>query len=117
MKFEKLSQQQVWDQVRDSTQHVLQHPGLARFRDWLCSRGVELEQAVFPEIGEVDTDTYSGTLISPARAVLEFYVDCNNPEDADLEDVSQELGPKDPQHPQSDVHNAITMGLIYFDNR
>ena len=118
MQFEKISEQNTWDEVEQQTQAMRSGNGpdeaLAR---WFRDQGIDLEQAVFPFVGKFDEGTYSGTVITSGRRVLEYFVDLSAPEDAELEDVTENLGPKDPNHPESDVCDRITMALVYYDNQ
>ena len=61
-------------------------------------------------------ETRSGqTLVNQDRRVIEYFVDLESPDDGDFEDVTSELGPKDPSHPASDVKDLITMSLVFYD--
>ena len=116
MEFEKVSEQNAWNAVEETT-HELRSgnspdPALA---SWFHDRGIDLEQAVFPCIGKFDEGIYSGTVVDQERRVYEYFVDLESPEEAELDDVTAELGPKDPAHPQSDVKDLITMALVFYD--
>lgn len=89
------------------------HPALAA---WLRQQGVDLQRSVFPCVGLFDDDVFSGTLITQARRVIEYFIDLAAPEGGEFEDVTDGLGPKDPTHPESDVRDLITMALVYFDH-
>lgn len=118
MEFEKASEQNAWEAVEDTTLRVrsgdVSEPKLV---DWFRARGVELESAVFPCLCLFDEGIYSGTLVDQNRRVIEYFVDLSDPEDGDFEDVTSELGPKEPSHPDSDVKDLITMSLVYYDNQ
>ncbi|MCH8544565.1 MAG: hypothetical protein LAT61_13440 [Alcanivorax sp.] len=118
MQFHKASEQNAWDAVASVTHAIRRnenaHPDLLR---WLQAQGVDINQAVFPCVGLFDSDVFSGTLVSQDRRVYEYFVDLSEPESGDFEDVTDELGPKDPAHPDSDVRDLITMALIFFDNQ
>jgi len=118
MQFSKISEQNAWDEVDRATREIRevssQQPEAALV-EWFRSRGVQIESAVFPCNGKFDENTWSGTLIADDRRVIEYFVDLQDPEEGEFEDVTDELGPKDPAHPESDRKNLITMGLLYFD--
>lgn len=116
MEFEKVSEQNAWNAVDQSTREIRAGEGPdPALVSWFNQRGIDLEQAVFPCIGKFDDGIYSGTLIDQDRRVYEYFVDLEAPDEADMEDVTDELGPKDPSHPQSDVKDLITMALVYYD--
>jgi hypothetical protein len=118
MEFDKASEQNAWEAVEDSTLRVrsgdVSDPQLI---DWFRARGVEPENAVFPCLCLFDEGIYSGTLVDQERRVIEYFVDLAEPEDGDFEDVTADLGPKEPSHPDSDVKDLITMSLVYYDNQ
>lgn len=118
MEFDKASEQNAWEAVEDTTLRVrsgdVSDPQLV---EWFRARGVETESAVFPCLCLFDEGVYSGTLVDQNRHVIEYFVDLAEPEDGDFEDVTPELGPKDPSHPESDVKDLITMSLVYYDNQ
>jgi hypothetical protein len=118
MEFEKASEQNAWNAVADATTAMRQghvpHPALA---DWLYQRGVDIQRAVFPCVGLFDDNVFSGTLVSQDRRVFEYFVDLTQPDEGEFDDVTSELGPKDPAHPESDIRDLITMSLIFFDNQ
>jgi len=116
MKFDKVSEQNAWDAVAEATR--MARAGELESRqllEWFSHRGVDLEQAVFPCIVPFDDGIYSGTLVDQDRRVIEYFVDLSAPDDGEFDDVTGELGPKDPSHPASDVKDLITMALVYFD--
>ena len=117
MRFDKISEQNAWDAVEETTHQVRQgeitHPELA---DWFRQQGVELEHAVFPALCLFDDGVYSGTLVDQDRRVFEYFVDLSEPDEGDFEDVTAELGPKDPKHKDADIRDVITMSLVYYDN-
>lgn len=116
MEFNKISEQNAWDAVNAATCQVRSgesvHPSLL---EWFRAQGVTIEQSVFPGIGLFDDGVFSGTLVNQDRRVFEYFVDLDNPEDGDFEDVTAQLGPKDPAHPAHDVKDLITMSLVYYD--
>lgn len=118
MEFDKISEQNAWDAVEDTTRRVregeVQDPALV---DWFRRQGVDIEHAVFPSLCLFDEGVYSGTLVDQDRRVIEYFVDLSEPEDGDFDDVSDELGPKEPRHPNADVKDLITMSLVYYDAR
>lgn len=117
MDFTKISEQNAWNAVNEATQQVRQgesvHPSLLA---WFRQHGVDPEQAVFPCIGLFDDGVFSGTLVTQDRRVIEYFVDMDEPEAGDFEDVTDELGPKDPSHPQRDILDLITMSLVFYDH-
>ena len=116
MEFSKISEQNAWDAVSDTTDKVRRgEVPDAALLDWFRAQGVELDRSVFPALVPFDEGVYSGTLINQERKVLEYFVDLSTPEDGELEDVTGSLGPKDPAHPASDVKDLITMSLVFFD--
>jgi hypothetical protein len=116
MEFNKISEQNAWDAVKAATAQVRQgeavHPSLL---EWFRAQGVNVDQSVFPCIGLFDDGVFSGTLVNQDRRVIEYFVDLESPDDGDFEDVTSELGPKDPSHPASDVKDLITMSLVFYD--
>ncbi|MBZ2188615.1 hypothetical protein K8B33_05885 [Alcanivorax sp. JB21] len=118
MEFHKASEQNAWDAVAEATHAVRRNETAhADLLEWLQEQGVDISQAVFPCIGLFDNDVFSGTLVSQNRRVYEYFVDLSDRASGDFEDVTDQLGPKDPAHPNSDVRDLITMALVYFDNQ
>lgn len=115
MQFEKISEQNAWDAVESTTLTVRGGEQAPRLRDWLQAKNIDMDIAVFPCIGEFDTDIYSGTVIAGSRRAYEYFVDLTHPEDAALDDVTDTLGVKDPHHPKSDKKDLVTMALAFFD--
>jgi hypothetical protein len=118
MEFSKVSEQNAWEAVESTTLRVrrgdLEDQALV---DWFRSQGVDLETSVFPCIGLFDDGIYSGTLVNQERRVIEYFVDLECPEDGDFEDVTEQLGPKEPRHPEADIKDLITMSLVYYDDQ
>lgn len=118
MEFSKISEQNAWDTVRQATQQVRSGNSLnPDLLTWFQQHGVEVEHAVFPGISLFDDGVFSGTLIDQDRRVFEYFVDIASTEDGDFEEVTDELGPKDPSHPKHDLKDLITMSLVYYDNQ
>lgn len=115
MEFSKISEQNAWQSVSEATAQVRRGDAEPALLEWFRSRGVTLDRAVFPRIGVFDDGIYSGTLVTQDRRVVEYFVDLSAPEDGDFDDVTDQLGPKDPAHPDSDVKDLITMSLVFFD--
>lgn len=115
MQFAKISEQNAWDAVAKATDSARTGQFEPRLMDWLKRHDIDPAQAVFPCIGEFDTNVYSGTVIAGNRRAYEYFVDLDTPEDGDFEDVTAALGPKDPRHPNSDIKDLITMALVFFD--
>ena len=116
MKFDKVSEQNAWDAVAEATRKARSgEVESSNLLDWFSRQGVDLERAVFPCIVPFDDGIYSGTLVDQERRVIEYFVDLSEPEEGEFDDVTAELGPKDPAHPASDVMDLITMALVYFD--
>lgn len=117
MEFSKISEQNAWDAVADTTRRVRAGdvPDAALL-DWFRQQGIELDRAVFPALVPFDEGIYSGTLVDQDRKVIEYFVDLSCPEEGDYEDVTASLGPKDPSHPASDIKDLITMSLVYYDD-
>ena len=113
--FGRQAVKQVYDRVHEQTDNVrngLIDPLLLSF---FGKQGVDINTSVFPSLIACDEGVYTGTLISQARRVFEFYFNCAEQDDFDFEDVTEELGLKDPQHPDADSMEVITMSLLYFD--
>lgn len=118
MEFARLAEKQVFDRVRDCTTRMRQgdvpHPAIP---DILRRHGVDLARSVVSFFGVLDDNVYSGTLVSQNRRVLEFVIDTAEPDESTVDDVTDQLGPKDPRHPRSDVKDVITMSLHWFDSQ
>lgn len=116
MDFAKLAEKQVYERVREST---------ARFRsgdvpdpiilDVLRRHGIDIGRSLFPCFASLDDNLYNGTVVSQNRRVFEFVIDVAEPEESTFDEVTEQLGPKDPRHPKSDVKDVITMSLLCYD--
>lgn len=115
MEFSKISEQNAWDAVATATEQVRQGESEQALLSWFEQQGVSLDKAIFPLLGLFDEGVYSGTLVTQERKVIEYFVDLACPEEGDFEDVTAQLGPKDPSHPARDLKDLITMALVYFD--
>lgn len=115
MKFDKTSQKNAWDSVEECTSKVRAGELAPALADWVKQQQVDLSRAVFPCIGEFDEGVYSGTLIADSRRVYDYFVDLDNPTEAEFDDVTPSLGPKEPRHPERDLCDLITMALVYYD--
>jgi hypothetical protein len=115
MEFSKISEQNAWDAVANATARIRNGESEQALLAWFHEHGVNLDQAVFPCLGVFDEGVYSGTLVTQDRRVVEYFVDLSCPEDGDFEDVTAQLGPKDPSHPARDLKDLITMALVFFD--
>lgn len=117
MEFPRLAERQVFEKVQECTSRMrhgdVPHPAIP---DILRRHGVDLDRSVVSFLGVVDDDLYSGTLVSQDRRVLEFVIDTSVPGESTVEDVTDQLGPKDPRHPRSDIKDVITMSLHWFDH-
>lgn len=118
MEFEKNAEKQVFEKVRDCTERVrrgeVPDPVI---NDTLRRHGVDLNRSIVAFLGLLDDNLYGGTLVSQDRRVLEFVVDTHHPDESTVDDVTDQLGPKDPRHPRSDVKDVITMSLHWFDRQ
>lgn len=115
MEFSKISEQNAWEAVATATSRIRRGESEQALLAWFRNQGVNLDQAVFPCLGVFDEGVYSGTLVTQDRKVVEYFVDLSSPEDGDFEDVTDQLGPKDPSHPARDLKDLITMSLVFFD--
>lgn len=116
MEFAKVAEQQVFQRVRDCTARMRRGdvPDSAILAV-LRQHGVDIDRAIFPCFGALDDNLYNGTVVSQHRRVLEFVIDTGAPDESTIDDVTEQLGPKDPRHPRSDVKDVITMSLVCFD--
>ena len=118
MQFSKASEQNAWDAVSATTLSVRSGDKIPpQLLSWFKDKGINMEDAIFPAVQPVDDNVYAGTLINQERRVLEYFVDLDELEDGELDDVTLELGPKDPAHPAHDLKDLITMALVYFDQQ
>ena len=116
MEFSKVSEQNAWDSVAAATDKVRNGSDVNNaLLDWFRSHDVLIEHSVFPTIGVFADGIFSGTLINQDRRVIEYFVELDDPEEGEFEDVTDELGPKDPSHPDSDIKDLITMSLVFYD--
>ncbi|MFP5440633.1 MAG: hypothetical protein ACLGHJ_04005 [Gammaproteobacteria bacterium] len=116
MDFAKVAEKQVYERVQDCTRRLrngdVPHPAVL---DVLRQHGIDVSRSVFPCFGELDDNLYNGTVVSQDRRVFEFVIDTAAPGESTVDDVTAQLGPKDPRHPKSDVKDVITMSLFCFD--
>lgn len=117
MDFARQAERQVFEKVRECTLRMrrgdVPHPAIP---DTLRRHGVDIDRSVVSFFGVLDDNLYSGTLVSQDRRVLEFVIDTAEPDESTVDDVTDQLGPKDPRHPRSDVKDVITMSLHWFDH-
>lgn len=118
MEFAKLAEKQVYDRVQECTARMrrgeVPHPAIP---ETLRRHGVDVDRAIVSCLGALDDTLYSGTVITADRRVLEFVIDTGAPEESTVEDVTDQLGPKDPKHPRADIKDVITMSLAWYDHQ
>lgn len=118
MDFAKLAEKQVYDRVQECTGRLrrgdVPSPVVL---DVLRRHGIDIDRSLFACFGELDDNLYSGTVVSQDRRVFEFVIDTADPGESTIDDVTGQLGPKDPRHPKSDVKDVITMSLLCFDRQ
>lgn len=116
MDFAKLAEKQVYDRVQDCTGRLrrgdIPDPVVL---DVLRRHGIDVDRSIFPFFGALDDNLFNGTVVSQHRRVFEFVIDTVEPGESTIDDVTEQLGPKDPRHPKSDVKDVITMSLLCFD--
>lgn len=116
MDFARLAEKQVYERVCACTARLRRGDVPSPLiMDVLRQHGIDIERSIFSCFGALDENLYNGTLISQHRRVFEFVIDVADPAESSLEDVTGELGPKDPKHPKSDIKDMITMSLVCFD--
>ncbi len=116
MEFAKLAERQVYERVWECTTRLRRGEVPSPLViDVLRKHGIDVERSIFSCFGAIDENLYNGTLISQHRRVFEFVIDIADPAESSLEDVTEQLGPKDPKHPKSDIKDTITMSLVCFD--
>ncbi|MFZ5756366.1 MAG: hypothetical protein ACOY3X_05650 [Pseudomonadota bacterium] len=116
MEFARLAEKQVYDRVQDCTGRLrrgdVPDPTIL---DVLKRHGIDPNRSVFSCFGALDDTLYNGTVVSLKRRVFEFVIDVADPGESTVDDVTDQLGPKDPRHPKSDIKDVITMSLLCFD--
>ncbi|KAF0802953.1 hypothetical protein A6D6_03862 [Alcanivorax xiamenensis] len=112
MHLEKISHRITRDAVNQTTREVRQDLLDPALNQWFTDQGLDLGRTLFASLGPLDQRTYTGTLVDPQGRALEFLVDLDEPDNSSLEDVSDELGPKHPEHPEADPRDRITMALL-----
>ena len=118
MDFAKLAEKQVYERVQDCTERLrrgdVPSPVVL---DVLSLRGIDIQHSLFPCFGELDDNLFNGTVVSQNRRVFEFVIDTLEPAESTVDDVTDQLGPKHPRHPKSDIKDVITMSLLCFDRQ
>lgn len=116
--FQKHAEQQAYDKVLNSTTKLrcADVPDTSII-DYLCSQGIDIKTSFFPAFKKFDKHVYIGTVISQHRSVFEFWIDTSSTTESEIDDVTNQLGPKDPFHPKSDLRDTITMALFCFDEQ
>lgn len=116
MEFARLAEKQVFERVQDCTRRMRSGDAPSPvILDVLRQNGVDISRAVFACFGALDDNLYNGTVVSQHRRVLEFVIDTAAPAESTIDDVTDQLGPKDPRHPRADLKEVITMSLACFD--
>lgn len=116
MEFAKLAEKQVYERVQACTARLRgDETPIPVIMDVLRQHGIDPERSIFPCFCALDENLYNGTVVSQHRRVFEFVIDTLDPSESSLDDVTEQLGPKDPKHPKSDIKDMITMSLLCFD--
>ncbi|EKF75727.1 hypothetical protein A11A3_02622 [Alcanivorax hongdengensis A-11-3] len=113
MDLDKVSLRNAWQAVADTTEQVRNGslaPGLGQ---WLEQAGFRLDDTVFSGVCQFDEDVFSGTLVDGNGHAWEFVADLQDSDGCCLEDVTDALGPKSPDHPGADLCDRVTMALYY----
>ena len=113
MKFSKASTRNTWEFVAHATEQVRNGSLDPALSAWVNAQGFALDETVFSSVCRFDDGIYTGTLVDHRGHAWEFFADLNDPQNCDLEDVTDTLGPKSPDHPQADLCDKVTMALLY----
>jgi hypothetical protein len=113
MEFSKASTRNTWESVAHSTEQVRNGSLDPALSAWVKAQGFALDETVFSCVCRFDDGIYTGTLVDRHGRAWEFFADLNDPQSCDLEDVTDTLGPKSPDHPQADLCDKVTMALLY----
>ena len=109
----KASTRNAWDAVASITTQIRDGSLDQALTDWITARGFALTSTVFSSVCRFDDGVYTGTLVDHQGHAWEFLADLNDPHGSELEDVTANLGPKSPDHPNADLCDLVTMAIYY----
>ena len=113
MPLKKASTRNTWESVAHATEQVRNGSLNPAFSAWISAQGFALNETVFSCVCQFDAGVYTGTLVDHSGRAWEFFADLDDPQNCDLEDVTDTLGPKSPDHPEADLCDKVTMALLY----
>lgn len=103
MEPNKASTRNAWDAVASTTEQIRDGSLDPALTAWVKARGFNINSTVFSSVCRFDEGIYTGTLVDHHGHAWEFLADLSAPESSDLEDVTANLGPKSPDHPDADL--------------
>ena len=113
MELNKASTRNAWAAVDHLTRQVRSGDLDPALSQWIEGQGFDLDNTVFSSACLFDAGIYTGTLVDHQGHAWEFLADLNDPYGSELEDVTANLGPKSPDHPNADLCDLVTMAIYY----
>ena len=113
MELNKASTRNAWAAVDHLTRQIRNGDLNPALSQWVKAQGLDLDNTVFSSVCLFDEGVYTGTLVDREGRVWEFLADINDPSASEMDDVTNSLGPKSPEHPRSDPCDLITMSILY----
>ncbi|MCG8394965.1 MAG: hypothetical protein MI745_17970 [Pseudomonadales bacterium] len=113
MELTKASTRNTWEAVRDITDRLRNGNISPALSHWIGRQGFTLEDTVCSSVCQFDDNVFTGTLVDCHGRAWEFVADLDDEAGCELEDVTDMLGPKSPDHPQADLCDPVTMGLYF----
>ncbi|MAX55643.1 MAG: hypothetical protein CL537_09070 [Alcanivoracaceae bacterium] len=113
MEFSKVSTRNAWAAVEHITSQMRSGTLSPALTQWVRGHGFNPDTTVFSGVCLFDDDIYTGTLIDHHEHVWEFLADLNDDSASELDDVTAELGPKSPDHPDADLCDRVTMAILF----
>ena len=113
MEFNKVSTRNAWAAVENITSQVRSGTLNPALTQWVRGHGFDPDTTVFSGVCLFDDGIYTGTLIDCEERVWEFFADLKDETASELDDVTAEIGPKSPDHPDADLCDRVTMAIVY----
>lgn len=113
MELNKASTRNAWAAVDYLTRQIRNGDLDPALTEWVKAQGFDLDNTVFSSVCLFDEGVYTGTLVDRDGRVWEFLADLNDPQASEVDDVTNSLGPKSPEHPRADPCDLVTMSILY----
>lgn len=120
MKFKRITENQAYEHVVETTrqlhesgvrcQEISMHPAFKEL-------GLNYSRCTTSGFGLTGQGEYSAIFVTEREGgykVFDIYIDTLDPENTNIEDITELLGKLNPEHPQCDIRKPISMAILHY---